>query len=99
LTHLLREAIKRAPANGSVRVRVEPTADLIRITVSDNGMDISAEELALTFDRFRAIHAHPARGAVLTLYVCKRIIQQHGGRVWAARNAAGENTLGFTLPR
>jgi signal transduction histidine kinase len=97
LTTLVSEAIKRTATGGAVHVRVESSAGRVRVTVSDSGPAIPADELPRMFDRFRRGQAPPAGSTSLRLYICKCIVQHHGGEVWATANAGGGNTFGFTL--
>ena len=97
LTNLVSEAIKRTSNDGAVRVHVECSTELVRVTVSDTGRVIPTDELARMFDRFRGGQAQPASSTNLRLYICKCIVQQHGGEVWAAKTAGSGNTFGFTL--
>ena len=98
LTHLLSKAIKRTPAQGSVRVRVEGNGNRIHFAVSDTGGGVAAGDLKKMFDRFDPSKAHQARGAGLRLYVCQCIIREHGGDLWAEDNAGTGVTFCFNLP-
>ncbi len=98
LTNLVSEAIKRTSTDGAVRVHVESSAELVRVTVSDTGRVIPTDELARMFDRFHGGQARPVGSTHLRLYICKCIVERHGGELWAAKNDGGGNTFGFTLP-
>ena len=98
LTNLLSNAIKFTDAGGKVIVRVETIRDEVRISVSDTGPGIPADQLEAVFARFRQVAKDDRRGVGLGLYISKSIVQGHGGRIWVECPAAGGSTFSFTLP-
>ncbi len=68
----------------------------IEVTISDPGHGIHPDDLPLVFTRFVK---KSSRGTGLGLYVSKKIIEAHGGRIWAKNNQDGKGvTFGFSLP-
>jgi len=68
----------------------------IEVTISDPGQGIHPDDLALLFTRFVK---KSSRSTGLGLYVSKKIIEAHGGRIWAKNNQDGKGvTFGFSLP-
>ena len=68
----------------------------IEVTISDPGHGINPNDLPLLFTRFIK---KSSRGTGLGLYVSKKIIEAHGGRIWAKNNQDGNGvTFGFGLP-
>jgi len=70
------------------------------VTVSDTGPGIAAEERELVFDRFyrgRAPREAGARGSGLGLYVCRRLVEAHGGTMWVEPED-GRSEISFSLP-
>lgn len=98
LTNLLNNAIKFTPANGKVIVRVERIGEEIQFAVSDTGVGIPTENLEAIFTRFLQVNKHDRRGVGLGLYICKSIVQGHGGRIWAESRIGKGSTICFTLP-
>ena len=98
LTNLLGNAIKFTPAGGTVVVRVLTVQDEIRISVSDTGPGIPADQLEDVFARFRQVDKNDRRGVGLGLYISKSIVQGHGGRIWAESGSGPGSTFVFTLP-
>jgi signal transduction histidine kinase len=98
LTNLLSNAIKFTQPNGKIVVRLERTADELRLSVSDTGIGIPADELEAIFDRFRQVATNDRRGVGLGLYISKCIMQGHGGRIWAESTVGEGSTFYFTLP-
>jgi signal transduction histidine kinase len=68
----------------------------IEVTISDPGHGIHPDDLPLLFTRFIK---KSSRGTGLGLYISKKIIEAHGGRIWAKNNQDGNGvTFGFGLP-
>jgi signal transduction histidine kinase len=98
LINLLSNAIKFTPASGLVTLRVERVGEDLRFAVSDTGQGIPSDKLETVFERFVQVGNDDRRGVGLGLYICKCIVQGHGGRIWA-ESAEGEgSTICFTLP-
>jgi len=92
LQNLLDNAVKYSPAGGSIRVELRPNASEVRLTVRDEGIGISPAQMTHLFERFwRATSADPRRttGMGLGLYICRRIVEGHRGRIWAESQGSG----------
>jgi signal transduction histidine kinase len=84
--NLVENAVKYSPNGGRVTVEVAQKDGEARLTVSDEGVGIPADELGLIFERFqRGSRANDRRfaGMGVGLYLCKSIVEEHGGRIWA----------------
>jgi signal transduction histidine kinase len=85
-----------------VGVRVERRGAEIGVTVDDRGMGIAAKELPRVFARFHRTPqalASGLPGTGLGLYICRGIVEAHGGRIWAESPGVGQgSTFRFTLP-
>ena len=67
------------------------------VSVKDTGEGISKEVLPKLFSKFTT--SDSSTGTGLGLYICKNIIEAHGGRIWAENNLSGKGaTFRFTLP-
>ena len=100
LRNLLSNALRHT-AQGSVTVVLGATGGAAEVRVVDTGEGIADEDLALVFERFYradAARAADTGGAGLGLAISRRIIQDHGGSVFAERNPAGGAIVGFRLP-
>jgi PAS domain S-box-containing protein len=101
MTNLLSNAIKFSSPDSLVRVRIQYVKDGVTLRVIDQGRGIPAEKLETIFDRFQQVDASDSRqkgGTGLGLAICRTIIQQHGGRIWAERNADQGSTFSVFLP-
>ena len=101
MTNLLSNAIKFSPPQSQVTVSMERLLDGVAISVVDNGRGIPKDKLESIFDRFSQVDASDARqkgGTGLGLAICRTIVMQHGGRIWAERNADRGSTFRMFLP-
>jgi two-component system sensor histidine kinase BaeS len=101
LRNLLSNAIRHTP-EGSVVVSVAPdSGGHVEVRVTDSGQGIPSEDLPYIFERFyRADAARSADtgGAGLGLAITRRIIEDHGGTVFADGALGGGAVVGFRLP-
>ena len=103
LTNLLRNAVKYTPETGSINVAAcaDDPAGMVKISVADTGVGISADLLPYVFDRFyRAEHDLRMNvvGVGLELSITKRLVEAHGGQIWAESEEGRGSTFTFTLP-
>ena len=71
------------------------------VTVTDHGIGMSEKELERVFERFYRANNRLTRaisGAGLGLYICKMIVEAHGGHIWARSQVAKGSTFSFSLP-
>jgi PAS domain S-box-containing protein len=102
LRNLLSNAIKFSTSEGEIRMAVRSFDDNEALfEVRDQGRGIPADKLENIFDRFQQGDASDSRalgGTGLGLTICRRIINQHGGRIWATSAPGEGTTVHFTLP-
>ena len=103
LANLLTNAIKYSPAGGPIEVTIwqdEQTREA-HVSVRDQGMGIPREQQAQLFGRFmRAENARAAgiSGTGLGLYLCRELVERHGGRISFHSEEHAGSTFSFTLP-
>ncbi len=100
LGNLLDNAIKYSKNKGKIIIRATVTATgLIETTVQDAGIGIPASVVPNLFDKFYRSHRsrNQVGGTGLGLYLCKKIIEAHGGNIWVRSQEGQGSTFGFTL--
>ena len=101
LANLVDNAIKYSPAGGSISISARQSgADLV-VSVSDRGVGLTAEQVERLFERFyraEGAHTRAARGVGLGLFICRSLVEAHGGRIWVESSPGSGSTFRFTLP-
>jgi signal transduction histidine kinase len=101
MTNLLSNAIKFTPSGG-ITVRAKDEKDHVRVDVIDTGIGIPPGDLPKVFDGFYKGLDMEKRGAGLGLSISKKIIEGHGGKIWATSPTpeTGKGTrFSFILPK
>ncbi len=101
LTNLLSNAIKFSAPGDTVWLTAEAGQDEAIFQVRDEGQGIPADHLERIFERFQQVDSSDSRkkgGTGLGLTICRKIIEQHGGRIWAESTLGHGSTFSFTLP-
>jgi PAS domain S-box-containing protein len=102
LQNLLDNAIKYSPGQAHITVTCRAMADEVIVSISDQGMGIPLREQAGIFDRFQRAgnsKASAIQGAGLGLYICRAIVEAHGGRIWVESTLHSGSTFSFSLLR
>ncbi|MBI2755168.1 MAG: hybrid sensor histidine kinase/response regulator [Chloroflexi bacterium] len=92
VTNLLTNAVKYSPKGGEVVVRIAGDGDGALLSVRDEGIGIPVDLLQEVFQPFgRAPNASKRQipGMGLGLYICRQLVEQHGGRIWAESDGEG----------
>ena len=101
LFNLVSNALRHTPTGGTVKTAVEVKEDRVVIRVQDTGSGIPAEDLPHVFERFYRVDRSRARstgGSGLGLTIAKRIVEAHGGQIWAQSWLGAGSTFAFSLP-
>ena len=101
LTNLVGNAIKYSPGGGEVLVTVEHDGDSVQVSVRDQGIGMSPRDMGQLFEKFYRVDRDEVRragGTGLGLYITKRLVEMHGGRLWAESWPGVGSVFSFTLP-
>ena len=103
LTNLVSNSLKFTPANGKITVRADDDADgSVMISVSDTGVGMSGGDVSKLFNKFQQfdrVHGPGEKGTGLGLSISKKIVELHGGRIWAESKIKKGSTFCFTIPK
>ncbi len=87
-------------ANGRISIHIRDVGDFIQVDISDNGKGIAMKDLQYIFDRFYRADASrnsSKRGSGIGLSIVKKIIEDHGGKIWATSKEGEGTTMSFVL--
>jgi len=102
LNNLVSNAVKYSPAGGTVTLRArERGANQVLVEVVDEGLGIPEDQLGRLFQKFERVRGQEhmkISGTGLGLYICKRIVEGHHGRIWVESTAGEGSTFAFSLP-
>ncbi len=98
LVNFISNAVKYSPEGGTISLNAQRLDDSWQVEVHDQGIGIPQDALPHVFDRFYRVNENQTAGSGLGLYICKEIIQRHGGQIGARSDVNQGSTFWFTLP-
>jgi PAS domain S-box-containing protein len=99
ITNLLTNAL-RYGGGKPIDVRLEDRKENVLLAVNDNGIGIAESAQEKIFDRFeRAINANEVSGLGLGLFITKKIVLAHGGKIWVHSELGKGSTFFVELPK
>ncbi len=102
LCNLLFNSVKFTPSGGNLGVRIQFNVGRIDGAVWDSGIGIEKENLEKIFEAFSRIespYTQETEGTGLGLALCRKMVELHGGRIWAESSGLGMGTtVKFFLP-
>jgi len=101
IDNIISNAVKYSPENSCIEINAETDGDFALISVSDDGIGMTDKQISYVFDEFYKadISRHDFESSGLGLPICKRIVEKHGGKIWAESKGEGKGTtLYFTMP-
>lgn len=99
-SNLISNAVRFSPGNGVIRIAAEQLAGTVTVAVHDDGIGLAPAHLERIFDEFFKADdsRHDLNAPGLGLSICKRIVLNHHGRIWAESPGIGKGTtIKFTL--
>jgi signal transduction histidine kinase len=101
LHNLLSNAVKYSPAGGKITITVKKTKKDIIVGISDQGMGIPDDEINKIFDKYyrttEATKQKKISGKGLGLYITKKLIELHNGKIWVESELNKGSTFYFSL--
>ena len=99
VTNLLANALKFAPADGTVRLTLGLEDGQVRVALTDTGRGIAPEYHLRIFEKFGQAELRDKHvGTGLGLAFCKLAVEAHGGQIGVASQPGQGSTFWFTLP-
>jgi signal transduction histidine kinase len=101
VSNLLTNACRYSPSGGEVAVRASAAGAELRVDVEDHGVGIPPDGVARLFQRFtrvRTADTASISGTGLGLYISRRIVEAHGGRIRVESEPGRGSTFSFTVP-
>lgn len=101
LINLVTNAVKFTPVGGKVAVRAEAVKGGVKFQVSDTGPGLSEEEQGHLFQKYSEMAGRrkaELRGTGLGLFICKSVVEAHGGTIGVVSATGKGSTFHFTLP-
>jgi two-component system sensor histidine kinase/response regulator len=100
--NLVGNAIKFSPPGTRVVLRTRADADQVYLRVCDTGPGLNDDDLSKLFTKGATLSNRPTgneKSSGLGLFLCRSMVQQHGGQIGAANNAEKGATFWISLPR
>ena len=85
---------------GVINIRIDDEGDFVHVEIEDNGKGIAAKDLPLIFERFYRTDASrnsSQGGSGIGLSIVKKIIEAHGGKIWATSKLDTGTVMHFIL--
>ncbi|HEX7468424.1 MAG TPA: PAS domain-containing sensor histidine kinase [Methanobacterium sp.] len=101
LRNLVLNAIKFTNNGGAIKINAEENSKNVTISVLDNGIGISPENLTKLFDISEVTTTKGTAketGTGLGLLLCKEFVEKHGGRIWVESEVGKGSDFKFTMP-
>lgn len=99
LSNLVANAVKFTPEHGKITLHLQhDEKNRIRVSVIDTGSGIPDNKKMEIFGRYSQLNNKDRQGLGLGLYISKKIIEAHGGKIWVDSKVGEGSTFTFTIP-
>jgi signal transduction histidine kinase/CheY-like chemotaxis protein len=101
LINLVTNAVKFTPVGGRLKVTAEAVKGGVRFAVEDTGPGLSAEEQGHLFEKYSELAGRrksELRGTGLGLFICRSVVEAHGGTIGVTSNVGQGSTFHFVIP-
>ena len=102
IRNIIDNSIKYSPEGGLIVIRGEERLNDVVVSISDQGVGISQEDLIPLFEKYFRVKSSTGihvPGTGLGLPVARTIVEKHKGRIWAESRVGEGTTLYFSLPK
>jgi signal transduction histidine kinase len=101
VSNLVSNAIKYSPQGGTIRVSLSVTEHALVLAIADAGLGIAVEDQARLFEPFQRVgdRQRTIAGVGLGLFIVRRIVEAHGGRIELTSKPGRGTTFTVSIPR
>jgi PAS domain S-box-containing protein len=100
LNNILSNSIKYSKESGNININAKQKDEFVEFAISDNGIGMTKEQIEQIFDEFYKADTsrHDFESCGLGMSICRRIVERHGGSIWAESPGINQGTtIYFTL--
>jgi PAS domain S-box-containing protein len=100
IDNLISNSVKYSQENGKIIINAQEEEDKIKFSIKDTGQGMTEGQIEKIFDEFYKVDKsrHDFNSSGLGLSICKKIVEKHGGKIWAESDGVGKgSTFYFTL--
>lgn len=100
MSNLIDNAIKYSNEGGSIAVTAAASPDFVKVSIADNGIGIPGNVIGNLFHKFYRSHRsrETVAGTGIGLYICKAIVESHGGSIEVISTEGQGSVFSFTVP-
>lgn len=102
IDNLISNAIKYTSIGGTISIKTYKQDENLVFEVSDNGLGLTEEDLKHAFQRGARLSAKPTQGESTTglgLWIVKKLLDAHNGKVWVKSTVGKGSTFSFSIPK
>jgi PAS domain S-box-containing protein len=102
IENILNNSVKYSKEFGKVTIDASDRKDSVLVKIKDNGIGMTKFQIDRIFDEFYKADSsrHDFSSSGLGMAICKRIVEKHGGKIWAESEGIGKGSIFyFTLPK
>jgi signal transduction histidine kinase len=101
IDNLISNAVKFTPSGGTVRIKTYQDSSGVVVEINDNGLGLTEDDLKHAFQRGARLSAKPTQGESSTglgLWIVKKLLDAHQGKVWVKSTIGKGSTFSFSIP-
>jgi len=101
LDNLISNAVKYSPEGGDIVVQAKQKGEFMEIRVKDKGIGIAADQVGKLFQKYYRVYDEKTkhiRGTGLGLYICRKMVEELGGKIGVRSKPGAGATFYFTMP-